>query len=63
MFFEQAEFERLLGHDLLKGAGFLAERLDLVAAGRAGLSPARRRLPFGVALEPVAHQRLTQELL
>ena len=35
-FFEQAEFERLLGHDLLQRAGFLAERLDLVAGGRAG---------------------------
>jgi hypothetical protein len=28
-FFEQAELERLFGHDLLQGAGFLAERLDL----------------------------------
>jgi hypothetical protein len=35
-FFERAEFERLLGHDFLQRAGFLAERLDLVAGGRTG---------------------------
>jgi hypothetical protein len=35
-FFEQVEFECLLGHDLLQGAGFLAERLDLVAGSRTG---------------------------
>jgi hypothetical protein len=35
-FFEQVEFECLLGHDLLQGAGFLAERLDLIARGGAG---------------------------
>jgi len=36
MFFEQAEFERLLGHDFLQRAGFLAQRLDLIAGGCAG---------------------------
>ena len=35
-FFEQAELERLLGHDFLQRAGFLAQRLDLIAGGRAG---------------------------
>jgi len=27
-FFERAEFQRLLGHDLLQRAGFLAQRLN-----------------------------------
>ena len=35
-FFEQAEFESLLGDDLLQRVGFLAQRLDLVAGGRPG---------------------------
>jgi hypothetical protein len=33
---DRAEFERLLGHDLLQRAGLLAQRLDLVTGGRTG---------------------------
>ena len=36
MFFEQAEFKRLLGDDFLQRAGLLAQRLHLIAGGRAG---------------------------
>ena len=35
-FFEQAQFERLLGDDLFQVLSFTAERLNLVAGGGAG---------------------------
>jgi hypothetical protein len=36
MFFVQGELECLLGDHFLQRAGFLTQRLDLVARGRAG---------------------------
>jgi hypothetical protein len=43
-FFEQPQLERLLGYDLLQGAGFLAQFLDLV--GRRGPRGVARQSPF-----------------
>jgi hypothetical protein len=62
-FFEQSQFERLLGNDLLQFLGLPPQFLDLIARGRPGSVPGKPPLArFQKFLRPAVVQALSDPL-